>query len=206
MPKILIVNSSPRGERAISRRLTAQFQQQWEQANAGSTVVSRDLAAEPVPPVTDAWIIGAFAPPEAHTPEVKAALGVSDQLVDELLSADRYVFGVPMYNLNIPSTFKSYIDQIVRVGRTFSVGSAGYEGLVKDKKAIFVTSSGGSFQPGSPYASYNFQEPYLRAIFGFIGITDVHFVVADSQNLGEAPALDSVAKAEATLKELATSW
>ncbi len=123
MSKILIVNSSPRGERSITRRLTAQFQQQRQEAHAGTTVVSRDLAAQPVPPVTDAWIIGAFAPPEAHTPEAKAALGVSDQLVDELLSADRFVFGVPMYNFNIPSTFKSYIDQVVRVGRTFSVGS-----------------------------------------------------------------------------------
>ncbi len=156
----------------------------------------------PFPAVTEAWIIGAFAPPEVHTPEAKAALGVSDELVDELLTADRYLFGVPMYNLNIPSTFKSYIDQVVRVGRTFSVGAAGYEGLVKGKKAIFVTSSGGSFQPGSPYAPYNFQEPYLRAIFGFIGITDIQFVVADSQNLGEAPAQSSVAKAEAVLNDL----
>jgi FMN-dependent NADH-azoreductase len=206
MSKILIVNSSPRGERSLTRRLIAEFQQQWQQAHSGSTVDSRDLAAQPVPPVTEAWIVGAYAPVEARTPEANAAIGVSDQLVDELLSADGYVFGVPMYNLNIPSTFKSYIDQIVRVGRTFSFGAAGYEGLVKGKKAIIVTSSGGSFQAGTPFAPYNFQEPYLRAIFGFIGITDVQFVVADSQNLGEAPAQDSIAKAEATLKELATSW
>jgi FMN-dependent NADH-azoreductase len=206
MSKILIVNSSPRGERSITRRLTAQFKQQWEQAHSGAAVISRDLAAQPVPPVTEAWIIGAFAPPEAHTPEAKAALGVSDQLVDELLSADRYVFGVPMYNFNVPSTLKSYIDQVVRVGRTFRIGSTGVEGLAKDKKAIFITSSGGSFQAGSPYAPYNFQEPYLRAIFGFLGITDIQFVVADSQNLGEPAAQASVAKAEAALKELATSW
>ncbi len=206
MSKLLIVNTSPRGERSLSRRLTSQFAQQWEQANAGSAVISRDLAAEPVPPVTESWIVGAFTPAEAHSPEAKAAIGVSDQLVDELLSAERYVFGVPMYNLNIPSTFKSYIDQIVRVGRTFAVGASGYEGLVKGKKAIFVTSSGGSFQPGTPYAAYNFQEPYLRAIWGFIGITDIQFVAADSQNLGEAAAQGSVAKAEAALKELATSW
>jgi FMN-dependent NADH-azoreductase len=206
MSNLLLINTSPRGERSLTRRLTAQFQNQWQQANAGSTATVRDLAAQPVPPVAEAWIIGAFAPPEAHTPEAKSAIAVSNELVDELLAADRYVFGVPMYNLNIPSTFKSYIDQIVRVGRTFSVGSAGYEGLVKDKKAIFVTSSGGSFQPGSPFASYNFQEPYLRAIFGFIGITDVQFVVADSQNMGEAPAQASAANAEGPLKELATSW
>ncbi len=119
---------------------------------------------------------------------------------------DRFIFGVPMYNLNIPSTFKAYIDQIVRAGRTFAVGPNGYEGLVKDKKALFITSSGGSFITGSPFASYNFQEPYLRAIFGFIGVTDVKFVVADSMNLGEEAARLSREKAENTLKELAAGW
>ena len=206
MSKILLVNSSPRSDRSNTRRLTNQFAQQWQRAHSGSTVIARDLAAEPVPPVTESWIIGAFAPPESHTPAVKAAIGVSDQLVDELLSAERYVFGVPMYNFNVPSTFKSYIDQIVRVGRTFNVGSSGYEGLVKGKKALVVTSSGGSFQAGTPYAAYNFQEPYLRTVFGFLGVTDVQFVVADGQSLGEAAAQSSMAKAEATLKALATSW
>lgn len=206
MSKILLVNSSARFERSNTRRLTQQFVQQWQRAHSGSVLISRDLAAEPVPPVTEPWIIGAFAPPENHTPAVKAALGVSDQLIDELLSAEHYVFGVPMYNFNVPSTFKSYIDQIVRVGRTFNVGPAGYEGLVKGKKALVVTSSGGSFQAGTPYAAYNFQEPYLRAVFGFLGVTDVQFVVADGQSLGEAAAQSSLAKAEATLKELATSW
>ncbi len=82
-------------------------------------------------------------PADAQTPESKAAIAVSDQLVDEFLAADRYIFGVPMYNFNIPSTFKAYIDQIVRAGKTFAVGPNGYEGLVKNKKALFIVSSGG---------------------------------------------------------------
>ncbi len=77
---------------------------------------------------------------------------------------------------------------------------------MKGKKALFITSSGGSFQPGSPFAAYNFQEPYLRAIFGFIGVTDVQFVVADSLNQGEDAAKHSREKAENTLKELAATW
>jgi len=208
MPKLLLINSSPRGERSHTRRLAGDFAHQWSKRQAGSTVVSRDLATDPVPFVTESWIIGAFAPPEVQTPEAKEAIAVSDQLVDELLAADRYVFGVPMYNLNIPAAFKAYIDQIVRVGRTFAVGANGYEGLVKGKKAIIVTSSGGSFIEGSPYAPYNFHEPYLRAVLGFIGITDVTFVTADNQNpgLGEEVAKQSLAKAEAALKDLASSW
>ncbi|MEI9998905.1 MAG: FMN-dependent NADH-azoreductase [Verrucomicrobiota bacterium] len=206
MSKLLVINSSPRGERSLSRRLTNDFVHQWSKRHPDAAILSRDLAAHPVPVVTEAWIIGAFAPPEARTPEANTAIAVSDQLVDELLSADRFVIGVPMYNFNIPATFKAYLDQIVRVGRTFSVGAGGYEGLVKGKKALFVTSSGGSFPAGTPYAAYNFQEPYLRAVFGFIGITDVQFVVADGQSLGDAAAKDSVTKAETTLGKLAVSW
>ena len=159
-----------------------------------------------MPHVTEPWVVGAFAPADAQNAESKAAIAVSDQLVDEFLAADRYVFGVPMYNLNIPSTFKAYIDQIVRPGKTFAVGPNGYEGLVKGKKALFITSSGGSYHPGTPFAAYNFQEPYLRAIFGFIGVTDIQFVVADSMNQGDDAAKLSREKAEIALKELASAW
>lgn len=206
MSKILVITASPRGERSVSRTLTTQFAQLWVQHHPQDTVLLRDIGHHPVPHVTEPWVVGAFAPADAQTPESKAAIAVSDQLVDEFLAADRFVFGVPMYNLNIPSTFKAYIDQIVRAGRTFAVGPNGYEGLVKDKKALFITSSGGSFQPNTPFAAYNFQEPYLRAIFGFIGVTDVQFVVADSMNQGDDAAKLSREKAELTLRNLATTW
>lgn len=206
MSKILVITASPRGERSVSRALTTKFAQLWSQQHPQDTVLLRDVGHHPVPHVTEPWVVGAFAPPEAQTPESRAAIAVSDQLVDEFLGADRYIFGVPMYNLNVPSTFKAYIDQIVRAGKTFAVGPNGYEGLVKDKKALFITSSGGSFPIGSPMGAYNFQEPYLRAIFGFIGVTDVLFVTADSMNQGEDAAKLARQKAENALTELATGW
>jgi FMN-dependent NADH-azoreductase len=206
MSTILVITASPRGERSVSRALTTTFARLWAQHHPGDTVLLRDTGHHPVPHVTEPWIVGAYAPSEAQTPESKAAIAVSDQLVDEFLAADRYIFGVPMHNFNIPSTFKAYIDQIVRPGKTFAVGPNGFEGLVKNKKALFITSSGGSFQPGTPFAPYNFQEPYLRAIFGFIGLTDVRFVVADSLNQGEEAVRQSRAKAEGALKELAATW
>ena len=207
MSKILVIQSSPRSnERSVSRKLTNTFVEQWLKQHPESKVVTRDVAREPVPHVSEDWIVGAFSPADTLTPGAKAAIGISNELVDELLSADRYVFGAPMYNFNIPSTLKAYLDQIVRVGRTFSVGPDGYQGLVKNKKALFVTSSGGSFPAGSPYAAYNFQEPYLRAVAAFLGITDVQFVVADGLARGDEAAQNSVAKAEVALKELVTSW
>jgi len=206
MSTILVLTASPRGERSVSRTLTTNFARLWAQHHPQDTVLLRDIGHHPVPHVTEPWVVGAFAPAEAQNAESKAAIAVSDQLVDEFLAADRYVFGVPMYNLNIPSTSKAYIDQIVRPGKTFAVGPNGYEGLVKGKKALFITSSGGSYHPGTPFAAYNFQEPYLRAIFGFIGVTDIQFVVADSMNQGEDAAKLSREKAENTLKELAEAW
>jgi FMN-dependent NADH-azoreductase len=206
MSTILVITASPRGESSISRALTTRFAQLWAQGHPEDTVLLRDIGHHPVPHVTEPWVVGAFAPADAQTAESKAAIAVSDQLVDEFLSADRYVFGVPMYNFNIPSTFKAYIDQIVRAGKTFAVGPNGFEGLVKDKKALFITSSGGNFQPGTPFSSYNFQEPYLRAIFGFIGVTEVKFVVGDSMNQGDDAARQSREKAESALKELAVEW
>jgi len=206
MSKVLVITASPRGERSVSRTLTTNFAKLWAEHHQQDTVMLRDIGHHPVPHVTEPWVVGAFAPPEAQTPESKMAIAVSNQLVEEFLDADRYVIGVPMYNLNIPSTFKAYIDQIVRAGKTFAIGPNGYEGLVKGKKALFITTSGGSFPQGSPMGAYNFQEPYLRAIFGFIGVTDVRFVVADSMNQGDDVAKSSREKAENTLKELAGTW
>jgi FMN-dependent NADH-azoreductase len=206
MSKILVITASPRGERSVSRTLTNQFAQLWAQHHPQDTILLRDIGHHPVPHVTEPWVVGAFAPPEAQTPESKAAIAVSDQLVEEFLAADRYVVGVPMYNLNIPSTLKAYIDQIVRAGKTFALGPAGYEGLVKDKKALFITSSGGSFPPGTPAGAYNFQEPYLRTIFGFMGVTDVHFITADSMNQGDDVAQLSRQRSENAVREFAAIW
>ena len=133
-------------------------------------------------------------------------MAVSDSYVEEFLSADLYVFAVPIYNLNIPSNFKAYIDQIVRVGKTFGVGEHGYIPLVHGKKLIVISASGGSFKLDGPAAAYNFHEPYLRAIFGFIGVRDVHVIYADNQNMGEELKQKGLASAQAELEELVKSW
>jgi FMN-dependent NADH-azoreductase len=126
--------------------------------------------------------------------------------VEEFISADRYVFGVPMFNFSVPSSFKAYIDQIVRPGKTFGVGPKGFEGLVKGKKALFITASGGSYTPGSVRADLNYLEPFLRGVFGFMGVTNMQFVVADNLNRGGDAARQSRERAENALRELAATW
>lgn len=206
MAHILHIDSSPRAERSVSRTLSKEFIAAWKASHPDDTVTYRDLGHHPVPHVNEPWIAAAFTPPTEHSPELTEAIRLSDELVDELLAADRYVFGVPMYNFNVPSTFKAYIDQIVRVGRTFAVDATGYTGLATGKKLLVITSQGATFRPGTPTAAYNFHEPYLRTIFGFIGITDVTFIYADGLNLGDEVREKSLTEAQASIESAIASW
>ncbi|MEH2240322.1 FMN-dependent NADH-azoreductase [Nostoc sp.] len=207
MVNILHIDSSPRGERSQSRELSKEFVSGWRAAHSEDAIAYRDLGHHPVPHVNEPWIAAAFSPPETHTPELTEAIRISDELVDEFLAADRYVFGVPMYNFNIPSTFKAYIDQIVRPNRTFAIDAqGGYRGLVEGKKAVVITARGGDFSATSPAAAYDFQEPYLRAIFGFIGLTDIQFINANSMNEGDAARTQSLSEAQAAIQGAIAQW
>lgn len=206
MAHILHIDTSPRAERSVSRTLSKEFITAWKAAHPNDTVSYRDLGHHPVPHVDEPMIAAAFTPPTEHSPELVEAIRISNELVDELLAADRYVFGVPMYNFSVPSTFKAYIDQIVRVGRTFAIDSTGYTGLVKGKKLLVVTAQGGSYRPETPTGAYNFHEPYLRAIFGFIGITDITFIYADRLGLGDEARDQSISEAQAAIQAAIASW
>lgn len=118
MAHLLQLDTSPRGERSHSRHMTKAFADQWLQAHPANTVTYRDLGRNPVPHVDEGWIAAAYAPSDHGNPQLEDAIRISDRLIDELLAADVYVLGVPMYNFSIPSTLKAYIDQIVRPGRT----------------------------------------------------------------------------------------
>ena len=179
MSTLLQINSSPRGTSSVSSQLTDEFVATWKQNHPDGQVVVRDLNASGLSLVDTAWIGAAFTPVDARGEEQKAALALSDKLIEELFAADEYVIGVPVYNFSIPAVLKLWIDQIVRAGRTFAYTANGAEGALKGKKATFVIASGGAYQPGTPYAAMNFAEPYLRGIFGFLGITDVSFAWAD---------------------------
>ena len=189
MAHLLHIDSSPRGERSISRTLTREFISVWKQIHPSDTVTYRDIGRYPVPPIDESWIAASFSPPNQITPELATALTISDQLIDELLAAELYVFGIPMYNYSIPANFKAYIDQIVRVRRTFVVTPNGYEGLLKDKKILVITTRGGSYSAGA----LDFQEPYLRAFFELIGITDMTFIHTENLSGGAEVRQQSLA-------------
>jgi FMN-dependent NADH-azoreductase len=178
MPTLLHLDSSPTGDRSVSRALTAEFVKHWQAANPAGTVVSRDLTTTPLKPIDGQTIGAIYTPADSRAPEQKAALALSDTLTGELLAADEYVIGVPMHNFGISGSLKLWIDQIVRSGVTFASGADGVKGLLTGKKVTFVVAAGFDYGPGTPLASFNNVEPYLRTLFGFIGVTDVTFVNA----------------------------
>ena len=175
MPSLLAIETSPRGDHSVSRQLTAKFIENWKADHAGGNVVVRDLLKTRLSFVDLPWIAGAYTPAEQHSPEMKEALRISDELIAELKAADHIVIGTSMYNFSIPAVLKAYIDQIVRLNVTFT---SSYEGLVKGKKVTAILASGGVYAPGSQTEAYNVAGSYLKQILGFIGITDVTVLLA----------------------------
>ena len=178
MPTLLHIDSSPLGEASISRHLTNEFIQSWKLANPDGKIITRDLTTTSIAPVTAAWVGAAYTPEDSRTPEQRQVLALSDTLIAELQSADEYVFGVPMHNFGVPSSIKLWIDQIARAGKTFSYVDGAPAGLLKGKRASFLITSGGVYDAGTAMASFNFVEPYLRTVFGFLGVTETTFLNA----------------------------
>ena len=179
MKTLLAVNSSPLAtESSVSRQLTAEFVEKWQQAHPDGKVIRRDLITTPLEPVSAEWIGAAHTPEEKLTVRQRELLATSSELIAELNAADEYVFGVAMHNFSVPAVLKLWIDQVVRAGKTFSYESGTPAGLLRGKNATLLVSSGGVYDQGTPKAAMNFVEPYLRSIFRFIGVTDTRFINA----------------------------
>jgi FMN-dependent NADH-azoreductase len=178
MSTLLRVDSSPMFQASVSRHLTDEFVQRWRTLHPAGEVIARDLNQTPLAPVTAQWVAAAFTPEEGRSAEQKQLLALSDALIAELETADEYVIGLPMHNFSIPSTAKLWIDLIVRAGKTFSYAGGQAKGLLQGKKATFLVASGGVYDHGTELASFNFVEPYLRKMFGFLGVTDTAFIHA----------------------------
>ncbi|MDX2215172.1 MAG: NAD(P)H-dependent oxidoreductase [Oculatellaceae cyanobacterium bins.114] len=207
MPNLLHLDSSPRGDPSVSRMLTKEFVTTFQLIYPSTSVAYRDLGHYPVPFVSEDWIAAAFSVPTDHTSTMAAAIRVSNELVDEFLAAEYYVVGVPMYNFGIPATFKAYLDQIIRVGRTFAVDESGnYQGLVTGKKMAVITARGGTYPKDTPYHAYDMQEPYLRLAFGFIGITDIQVIHADNLMAKGGVRDQAISNAQSTLQAAIAHW
>ncbi|CAJ0816468.1 FMN-dependent NADH-azoreductase [Ralstonia flaminis] len=192
-----------------TRRLTARFVARWREREPDAHIVYRDVGAQPPSPVDGHWVHAAFTPPAQREPWMHEALAQSDALVDELLAADVIVAGVPMYNFGMPAQFKAYIDNIVRVGRTFGfdrsrAGEPYWPLLAEMNKRLVILSSRGDFGygPGQRIAHLNHVEGGVATAFGYIGITDVASVAIEYDEFADDRLHASIVSAEADVDAL----
>jgi FMN-dependent NADH-azoreductase len=201
MSTLLRLDSSARRDGSRSRQLADHFEMAWRGAHPGSAIVRRDLAADPVPHIDAVTIAGFFAPEDQQNSATREATALSDRLIQELLAADAILLSVPIYNFSIPSALKAYFDQIVRVGRTFGYDPAkGLFGLVESRPVYVAAVYGASGYGSGTLQSYNHLEPYLRSLFGFLGLSDLTFFSIEGTSIDPAQAELDEARARAAIE------
>jgi FMN-dependent NADH-azoreductase len=186
MSYLLHIDSSSLGEASVSRQVAQSFRDTWQ-----GPVVHRDLAASPVPHLDAAGITARITGPAQHTPEQAKAAAVQDELIEEFLGADAYLFTVPMYNLTMPSVFKAWLDQIVVADRT--VNHAG-SSPVAGRPTVVISARGGGYGPGAPKEGLDYVVPALEALLGrddMLGL-DVTTVIPELTMDPHAPVLASL--------------
>lgn len=199
--RLLVVNSSSRLNRSVTRKLTCHAVERWQARFGEGCVEHLDVGRNPVPAVDENWIAAAYTPSSDRSHQMQTALAISDRLIDQIARADAIVVGVPHYNFGIPATLKGYFEQIVRVGRTFGFrpGDAAkpYVGLLATRPVLVATSSGAhGTEPGGPNHPLNFVDPQLLATLRLIGLDAVTFARVTHQEGRPEQVADSVRRAE----------
>ena len=202
MTNILFVSSSPRGPASQSSKVAEQLIAGILAEDPAATVTRRDLAASAMPHLDGAYLGAVFGPAETHTEEQKRLLALSDELVDEVFAADIIVIASAMINFTVTSTLKSWFDFIARGGKTFRYGEAGPEGLVTGKRVVVIEAKGGIYSEG-PMKVHDYQQPWMRFMLGFLGMTDVEIIHVEGQALGPDRATQGVAEAGSRAEQTA---
>ncbi len=202
--KVLHIDSSARFANSSSRMLSSFFLQQLKKTNLPINLDRLDLALTPPRHVSEMQTKAMHTPSQERTPDMVNALNESESLCDRVLSADMILCAMPMYNFGMPSTFKAFIDNIVRVGKTFAPSENGFSGFLSDKKIIIITTRGANFKPGAPMATKDCLTPHLTAIFGFLGAPNPIFINAHPlQFEGEEAKTSALETAKHQLIDLA---
>lgn len=201
MRTILYLTCSPKGRAGFSRLVGDELLARLVEADPGALVVDRDLATNP-PPLPDAAFSAAVL---GAAPDDDPGFATSEILIGELERCDMLVIATPMHNYGVPAVLKAWIDQVVRIRRTFRSTPAGKVGILRDRPVFVVVASGGWFTGPSPAgtpAQPDFLTPYLRAALGTIGLTDLAFITLEGLTRGVEPAQRVLASARARLGQL----
>jgi len=191
-----------------TRRLSARFVERWQAVRPHDGIEHLDVGQHPPGFVDARWIHAAFTAPAAREAWMAGRLAESDRLVDQLLAADLVVVGLPMYNFSVPAQFKAWLDNIVRVGRTFgfdrSRGAVPYWPMLPPGKRLVLLGARGDhgYDAGGRVAHLNHVEAMVRAVFAYIGLTEVHEVAIEADEFGGEQLARSLAQAEQRVDSL----
>lgn len=183
--KLLHIDSSIMGNASVTRELSAAVVAAIKADSPDIRVTYRDLIEEEVSHLSGPIAAGFRQPQQTDVaPETLVQHQLSETLVTEFLASDILVIGAPMYNFSVPTQLKTWLDRIAQVNRTFKYTDKGPIGLTRNKYIIVVSARGG-FYADAPFQDMDFQETYLRAFFGFLGVTDIEFVRAEGVSRGD---------------------
>ncbi len=191
MTRILQIKTSIFLNQGWSSRLSDELVDVLKTKYDDAEIIVRDLAQNPIRHLDAPGFLAFLEKPENRSPGQQALVAASDTLVEELKSSDIVVIGLPLYNLDIPSTLKSWFDQISRAGVTFSFTEQGVKGLLSDRKVYLVATRGGIYSG----TALDTQSAFVRNFFGLIGITDLEFIYAEGLNMGDEPQAAGLASA-----------
>lgn len=209
MKKLLHIIATPRGEDSRTLKVSREFLEAFSKKNPECKIDELNVAAVNLPSLTVKMIYGKYVllGGQELTEKLKDAWNPIERLIERFLSSDGYLISTPMWNFGIPYPLKQYIDLIVQPKYLFRYTDKGIEGLVKNRKMVVITSRGGDYGTESPFHAYDFQEPYLRAIFGFIGITDIIFINAQPMDaMGPDVQSKKIEEARAAARKIAESF
>ncbi len=199
--KILHLDSSVTGEKSVSRPLTQAAAERLKALYPDAEYSYRDLVKNTLRHYTA--VLRLYGDDISQvTEQQKAELETGTELFDEFMVSDVVLIGAPMYNLNIASQLKAWIDLVVVPGKSFRYGANGAEGLCGGKRVIIISTRGGMYGPGSPFENYDFQEKYLRAMLGFLGIQDITVITAEGIAMGPEKTQEAVAAAKQKIEQL----
>jgi FMN-dependent NADH-azoreductase len=204
MKKLLHIIATPRREESRTLRVSKVFLKVFMEKHADWVIEEVDLSNEQLPSLTVKRVDGKYIllGGKDLSGEMKKSWQEIVSQIERFKSADAYLISAPMWNFSIPYLLKHYLDIILQPKYLFRYTAAGVEGLVKNKSMVVITSRGGDYALPETRGA-DFQEPYLRSVFGFIGITDIKFINAEPMDMGEALQAKKIKEAQAAAKELA---
>lgn len=184
--KLLHIIATPRGEASRTLKVSGAFLEILKKRHPDINIDELDLYKEHLPPLSVRQIDGKYILLSGKDlpEEYKGCWKIIVDNINRFLSADILLLSTPMWNFGIPYELKHYIDMIVQPKYLFQYTESGPQGLAKNKKMVVITSRGGDYSPGTPYHQFDFVEPYLRTVFGFVGISDITFVNAQPMDAG----------------------